>query len=293
MRKPNRRLNALAERLADVGTFARYTFTRFAGDRCLQMAASLSYTSVLALVPLMAVGFAVLTAFPVFDRIQEDLQDFIIGNFIPDAGAVLQAQVAGFVQAARNLTGIGVLALAVTALILLATIESALNTIWRVERSRPFVQRFLVYWAILTLGPMLLGTSLSLFSYVFTATHVAGVESFTGPLGRFTRILPFLLVIVAFALLYVVVPNRAVRWRHAAAGALAAALLFEALQRGFALYLLHFPAYQAIYGALSAVPVFLVWMYVSWAVVLFGAEIAASLPEWRRTGSSNIREGDR
>ena len=256
-----------------------YILRRFMGDGIPQLAASLSYNSLLALVPFLAIGFAILTAFPIFDAIQEDLQAMVFDSFVPHAGETVQAQVAKFAENARRASGIGVLALAVTALMLLANIETAMNRVWRAAETRSMMQRFLSYWAIVTLGPLLLGASMSLSGYVFALTQVEGVSVVTQPFLRLAVFLPILFSALGLSLIYVVVPNRLVRWRYALPGALVAALLFEGTKRLFALYLKAFPTYEAIYGALAAIPIFLVWMYVAWLIVLMGAEIAAGLSE--------------
>ncbi len=260
--------------------FARYCVSRFASDKCPRAAAALSYSSLLAIVPLMAIGLGLLSAFPAFESLRDDLQAAVFANLLPDAGIEIDVHVAAFVDNARGMTGIGVLALAATAILLLSTITSAFNAIWRVADPRSLVARLMVYWAVLTLGPLMLGASLSLSSYGFAVVQWSGMDGYSSTFGL-TRALPFLLAAAGFTVLYTVVPARVVGIRHAAAGAVVAALLFELLKRAFGLYLLSFPSYQAVYGALAAVPIFLVWMYLSWAVVLFGAEIAAALPEWR------------
>ena len=170
----------------------------------------------------------------------------------------------------------------ITALMLLSTIEDTFNVIWRQSQSRAFGVRFLTYWAILTLSPLLLGASLAVSSYIFTVTEVLQLEILKGPAGFFLRLLPFILSVVAFALLYIVMPNRRVDWRDALAGAITAALLFQALKLFFLLYVTNFPSFETIYGAVSAVPLFLVWMYLTWCAVLVGAELAAAIPEWRQ-----------
>ncbi len=273
--------------LLDLFNVLLYAAKRFAKDSCARSAASLSYSSLLALVPLMTIALTILSAFPAFSEVRFQLQNWVFRNFLPAAGIEISDQLTSFVDNATKTTGIGVLALAVTALLLLSTINSAFNAIWRVADQRALFLKLLVYWALLTLGPLLIGASLSLSSYGFAMVEWSGIEGYTRSFFDVTQFLPAVLSTIAFTLLYLVVPNRPVRFRHALSGAVIAALLFEFLKKGFALYLAHFPSYQALYGALAAVPIFLVWMYLSWAVILFGAEIAASLPEWR----ANLRRG--
>jgi membrane protein len=268
-------------RVEDARGFSFHVLQRFVDDRCLRVAGELSYTTLLSLVPLLAVGLAMLSAFPVFASMRDDIQSFVFFNFVPAAGDVVQKEFSSFLANAGKLTAFGIVALGITALLLLNTIESAFNLIWREKRARPVIIRFLTYWAILTLGPLLIGSSIALSSYIFTLTKLAGIEAFTGPLGELVRLLPFVLLVLGLMALYVIMPARPARWRPALAGAVVAALLFEVLKRLFALYVTKFPSYEAIYGALAALPLFLIWMYLAWAVVLFGAEVAASLPEWR------------
>jgi len=253
-----------------------YVLCRFQKDSCLTLAASLSYTTLLALVPLLALVLGILAGFPVFQGVQVQIQTFILHNLVPQAGQAVISALTTFVENAAKATGVGVLGLAFTSLMLLSTINAAFNQIWRVELERPILWRFLVYWTIISLGPILFGTALSLSGAIFS--------EFQGdrlPRRMTSLVVPFLIELLAFSLLYAVAPNRAVKWRNALYGALIATVLFECLKIGYARYLHAFPTYQSIYGALAAIPIFLVWMYLCWAVALFGAEIAAALPEWQ------------
>ena len=285
--------------LADPGSlwrFAVYTLGRFLNDGCPRAAASLSYATLLALVPLLAIGLAVLTAFPVFDSVRDQIQDLIVENFLPETSTAVSDYLSAFLRNARSMTGPGVAALGVTAVLLLSTINSALNVIWRVAEERSLVLRVLVYWAMLTLGPLLVGTSMSLSGYAFAAVQWAGIEDYTSDLVEFSRLISIGLATLGFGLIFFVVPNRSIEMRHAMLGGLVAAVIFEGLKYAFGAYLVYFPTYQAIYGALSTIPIFLIWMYLSWAVVLFGAEVAAALPEWRtayRRGRNEAASGER
>ena len=264
-----------------VARFAAYTGQRFVQDQCPRQAAGLGYISLMSLVPLLAIGLGVLAAFPAFETIRADLQSQIFGNFLPSAGSAVTEQLTSFVDNASKATGPGVLAFALTAVLLLNNIDAALNVIWRVPEPRPIALRVLVYWALLTLGPLLLGSSLSLSSYAFAVVQYSGIESYTGSLVQFSRLISIALATFGFGVIYFIVPNRPVAIGNALLGGLVAAVLLEALKASFGLYLTHFPSYQAIYGALAAVPIFLLWMYLFWIVVLFGAVVAAALPEWR------------
>ena len=268
-----------------------YAFRRFQQDRCLRVAASLSYTTLLALVPLLTIGFAMFAAFPVFERVQTDVEEFLFSNMVPELGDVVGEQLRTFVANTGSLTAVGLIVIAITALMMFATVENAFNVIWRVGESRPLLVRLMIFWAVLTIGPMLMGASVAMSSYIFTLTRLMDIEAFTGPLGRLLRLVPFVLEIAAFSVVYLILPNRKVNWRHAIAGGLVAALLLEGLKKGFAFYIGNFPSQETIYGALSAIPLFLVWMYVAWAAVLIGAEIVAALPEYRRSPEDRMEEG--
>lgn len=276
--------------------FAVYTWRRFLADNCLRSAAGLSYATLLALVPLLAIGLAILSGFPVFEEVKGQLQDLILRSFLPEASAAVSGQLTEFVENTRQMTGPGVLALAVTALLLLANINAALSAIWRVTEPRSLGLQLLVYWAMLTLGPLLLGASLSLSGYAFAMVEWAGMGAYPSVIVAFSGLISVALAAAGFSALYLVVPTRSVRLHHALAGGVLAAVVLEALKYGFGVYLRLFPTYEAIYGALSAIPIFLVWMYLAWAVVLLGAEVTAALPEWRAAltrGRRELQAGER
>ncbi len=247
----------------------------------MQHAAALSYTTLLSLVPLMVLTFAVVAAFPVFERFSAVIQDFIFQNFVPAAGTVVQQHLQSFVSKASGLTSIGIAALMFTAILMVATIDKAFNTIWRTRRKRGALAGFMVYWAVLTLGPLLMGVSLAVSSYVVSLPLFSSAATSLGGVFDFLRLMPFLFSTLAFTLLYLVVPNRRVSLRHALAGGVLAAFLFETAKRVFTFYVTQFPTYEAIYGALAAIPIFLVWLYVSWMLALLGAEFTQCLGSFR------------
>ena len=262
--------------------FAWFVWCRFSEDRCLATAGALSYTSLLALVPLLAVFLSILKVFPFFFEMQAEAERHITGILLPTQSDAAIAGLHSFIEKATSLTGFGVVGLAVTAVLLLNTINHAFANIWRAKRMRPLVTRLLAYWAILTMGPLLFGLALWITGVVHGAGATYGGGAFTVATRWVGPLVPLLLEAGAFTLLYIAVPNCRVRRWDAIAGGLAAAFLFEVLKRTFALYVIYFPTYQVIYGAIAAVPIFLVWMYSCWAVTLFGAEVAAALPEWRK-----------
>ncbi|MBW7849429.1 MAG: YihY family inner membrane protein [Rhodospirillales bacterium] len=271
-------IGRISERFDEYWGFIKYLWFRFNADGVARMASALSYTSLLALVPLLAIALAMFAAFPVFRDLRERFQEMVFENFVPHVGAAVQEQVAGFVEKAGELTAAGIIGLSVTAVMLLVTIETSLNVIFRVERERSLMSRLLVYWTSLTLGPLLIGASFSLTGYFASVGKWVADEGLSPILARGV---PTLLIMVAFGLLYFAVPNRRVRPLDAAIGGVVAGLVFTAVRAGFGFYVANARTYQTVYGAIAAIPIFLVWMYVSWAVILLGAELAAALPEWR------------
>ncbi|WP_299441508.1 YihY family inner membrane protein [uncultured Rhodospira sp.] len=262
---------------------ARMVRDHAAATQVARMASALSYTSLLALVPVLAIALAMLTAFPVFSEVRDGLMESLFNVLFPYADDLVREKVDEFVQAAGGLTALGVVGIAITAVMLLVTIETALNAIFGVQSQRGMAPRLLVYWALVTLGPLLLGASASLSGFLFTLGGMAdaGPAALRGIGGLVARALPWVLTAVAFTLLFTVVPNRPVRPWDAAVGGIVAAILVAVLRFGFLVYATNAQAYQTLYGALAVIPVFLVWMYLSWLVVLAGAVITAVLPVWR------------
>jgi len=268
--------------------FLGYAGLRFLKDGGPRQAAGLSYASLLAIVPLLAVGLSILAGFPAFESLRAELQNFVFENVLPDVGIALSEHLLTFIENAKKMTAAGMAGLALTALLLMSNINGAVNAIWRVAEPRPLAARLVVYWTILTLGPLFIGASLSVSSYAFAAVQWFDSAALGGVLGL-SKLASTGFSILGFALIYLVVPNRAVHPGHALTGGLVAAILFELLKAGFGLYLREFPSFQLVYGAVSALPIFLVWMYLSWVVILFGAQVAAALPEWR---ASQARGGE-
>ncbi|MDJ0686299.1 MAG: YihY family inner membrane protein [Alphaproteobacteria bacterium] len=271
--------------------FLTYTASRFFHDGCQQRAASLTFTSLLAMVPMLAVSFAIFEAFPAYSRMKDRIQTAIFENFVPAVGEAVQENLQSFTARTGELTAVGILFLIVSAVMLLVSISSAFDTVWRARRRRNLVARLLVFWAVITLAPMLFGASLTISSYLFTVARQSGVEEVTGPLTNFGFLLPFLLQTAGFTALFVILPNHPVRKTDALLGGAAAAVAFELLKKGFGLYVLYFPTYQTIYGALATIPIFLLWVYLSWIIVLFAAELTAALPEWR-SGARRLHRGE-
>lgn len=257
----------------------RWVVRRFREDRCTRVAGALSFTTLLALVPLTAVSFALFSRFDIFLSWVNLLLEFVYGNLIPDSGEVIRHYLQKFAANASQLTLWGVLLLFLTSLMVMATIERVFNDIWHVPHNRRRLHRFLSYGVLLVLGPVLIGISLSSTSYLFSLP----LFSTLGPVKTYLlKAAPALFEWAALFLLYVVVPNYRVRWRHGLVGSLVATALIELAKRGFVVFVTHFANYKAIYGAAAALPLFLAWVYLSWTIILLGAVLTATLPEWRR-----------
>ncbi|HLQ24390.1 MAG TPA: YihY family inner membrane protein [Acidiferrobacterales bacterium] len=260
----------------------RLVLSRFKADRCNRVAQALSYTTLLAVVPLTTVTFAVLSVLPVFQTWMTMIQNFIYGHFVPASGQAVQKYMLQFASKTAQLTAVGLLVLFITAVMVMATIEQVFNEIWRAPQNRKLAYRFLIYWSILTLGPILFGLSLSITSYLVSLPLFAHPrwQAFSDFRHFFLGSLPFLFEVLAFMLLYMVIPNVRVKWQHALTGSVFAAILFEIAKHGFTGFVLHYSSYQLIYGAIAALPVFLIWIYLSWIVILLGAIFVAELPLW-------------
>ncbi len=265
----------------DVEKFIRFVAERFKQDRCMQIAASLTFTTLLSLVPLITIALAMFSALPVFQDFSAQIKSYLLGNLMPEtAGKMIAHYTEQFAESAGSLSAVGVIFLAVTAMSMMMTITQAFNTIWRVNRSRPVFKSLIVYWAVLTLAPLLVGASLSLTSWLvgLSMGYARHIPIFgVGML----KALPVLFTTLAFALLFRIVPNRYVPMMHALIGGIVAAVLFESMSQVFGFYISHFPTYKLVYGAFASVPIFLMWIYFSWLMILLGAVVAASLPYWR------------
>ena len=242
-------------------------------------AASLSFTTLLALVPLATVALTFVARFPAFQQWLDALEAFLLKHMLPgSAYAVVHHTLREFTDKATGLTGISIVFIAATAAMATATIEREINLIWGIRRGRPLGRRLVVYALGLTVGPVLVGASLSLTTWLL-ARSLAAMPLQGVVADLVLKLAPLLFTTAALALLYAVVPARRVRWRHALAGGAAAAVAFESAKYGFAFYLTRVPTYEAVYGALAALPVFLIWIYLCWLIVLAGAAMTATLAE--------------
>lgn len=281
--------------LVDLKSFVVYTLRRYIADGMTLSAGALTFSTLLALVPLMVIAFAILSGFATFDPARERMEALFFNIFVPEFGAEVGNYIAEFSRNAANLTGLGIMALAVTAVMLLWTIEATLNQIWRVQKPRPIGVRVLIYWTVLTLGPLLLGASFVLTSGTFTtmaqwARHGVGLEQTERALPTLGMFFAFATQTMTFMLLFKVVPARSVRLRDAAVGGVIAGIGVQLLRWGFDTILVRGSAYETIYGAVAILPIFLFWLYLSWSVVILGAVFAASLPDWWKTRTA-LSEG--
>lgn len=264
--------------LQSLRDFAELFSARFNATRCPQVASSLAFTTLLALVPLITVTLSVFSNLPGMDQLGISLKIFLLENLLPDrAGKIITTYAIQFSQKAARMTLIGTGLLAVTALMLLATIERVFNHIWGVRKPRPMLLRITVYWFMLTLGPAILGGSVFATGYLVSSSmewsaHLPWISELAA------RTLPPLLLGALFSFLYYAVPNHPIRPLHAITGGLSAAVVFFLMQRAFGMFLAQFPTYTLIYGAFAVLPIFLVWLYLSWIVILLGALVTATLP---------------
>jgi len=247
-------------------------------DQVTINAGYLAYVTLLSLVPLIAVGVAIFSAFPGFEDTRIAIESFIFTNFVPTSSDSIKSHISAFTGNANQMTAVGIGFLAAVALLLIRNVDTALNRIWRVKEKRPFMISFAIYWMVLTLGPVLLGASIGVTSYIVSLVSFAdqGIPGFSGFL---LKLLPYIISMAGFIMLYTLVPNTRVAFQAAIPGALFSALLFELTKKGFAMYISHFPSYEVIYGALATVPILFVWIYLSWIVVLLGAEFTVCLDE--------------
>jgi len=264
---------------ARIRRFTGFLFGRFLDDRGLMTATALSYTTLLSIVPLLVVVFSTLASFPAFEYMVERMQGYVFRNFVPAAGETILTYVRQFVERAGTLTGIGGAFLILGALLLMITIDDAINHIWRVRRRRRLVLKMAVYWTALTLGPVLLAVSIAGTSYIMTLPEADSVVR--GMVRLVLSITPFLFTTLALTLLYVFVPNCRVPFRNGLIAAVTAAVVFEFAKAAFAGYVAKGTAYATVYGALAVIPLFLTWIYMSWVIVLIGAELSFCLTAFR------------
>jgi membrane protein len=277
--------------LQQVLRFARFIGRRFNDDQCFEAAGALSFTTVFALVPLLTVALSIFASFQEFQRFSDAVTGFVFKHFVPTSGTEVEAYIKEFVTKASQLTAVGIGALVISGLLLMTSIEHAFNRIWRVPVPRRALARFVVFWTVLTLGPLLVGAGLAVSSAIIAAPLFAGWEGHAAFESSLVRALPLLISLAAATLAYLVVPNCPVRLRHALAGGLFAAASFQVAKWAFTEFIGRYANYQQIYGALAFFPVFLLWIYVSWSILLLGASLTAALGAFQReSGQAEFSE---
>ncbi len=274
-------INIIKTNLIKVFYFSRFFLRHFYALRGMQTASSLAYTTLLSIVPLVTVMFGLFGSVSVLSDFSEAIQDFVFSNFVPEFGWTIQGYLTDFSDKASKLTITGSMVLVLIAVMLMATIDNAFNRIWIVKNKRSPIARLLVYWGVLTMGPLLIGVGLASTSYLLSIPAVADVDSTFNLKARVLSWLPFLTTSIAFSLLYILIPNCYVSKKHAVIGGFICAILFELAKYGFGIYVREMPSYENIYGAVAIIPLFLIWIYVSWMIVLFGAHITFCLSSFR------------
>ncbi len=259
--------------------FIVFLFKRARADSVLRVASALAYTSLIAIVPLIAIAIAIFSAFPVFDGIREQLADFLFQRLTPEFEGNIRENLQSIVQNSGQLGAVGVSGIAITAIMLLSTIEDSFNYIFKVTQPRRIATKITLYWTVITLGPLLLGTAFSMRGYLYALQKFVDANSETSRLF-FSYLIPPFSTILVLMMVYILVPNKKVKFKNAFCGALVAMVLFWLLRMGFGSFVMSNSTYSTLYGALAIIPIFLVWMYLCWAVVLFGAVITAAIEEF-------------
>jgi len=258
-----------------------YFFGRMSKEQLHITAGYLSYVTLMSLVPLIVVMISVMTAFPIFADIKDIIENFVYQNFLPATGDAVKVHITGFVENASKMSAVAISFLFLFALLLISAIDRTLNKLWRVNKKRRVVTAFSMYWMVLTLGPVLVGSSIAASSYIASLISLGDYDLF-GFTNLVVRSFPIFASIAAFLILYMIVPNKVVPTKFAFCGAALAAILFEVAKKGFALYITQFDSYQAIYGALAGIPILFLWVYLSWFVVLFGALFTVCLEDFSK-----------
>ncbi|GAV19438.1 membrane protein [Mariprofundus micogutta] len=285
-------LPALYRHTTHLLRFAYRVLERFITDKCIQRASALAYASLLAIVPMVALGFSVFTSFQAFDAMAGSVSDSLLNYLLPTSQKAVQDYLGTVADKTTAISVFGVIGLLFTATALLNTIEEAFNDIWRITRARAWLSKFITFWATLTLAPILIGASISITSYIVALPVVSDVAEGASYISKAPFIVPWLMSSLAMAVMYSVLPNTSVPFRYAAVGGLVAGALFEWTKSGFAFYVTEVANYERLYGALSTLPIFLIWIYLIWVVVLLGSEIAFCLqhPEQSHRQTSSFQQ---
>jgi len=267
----------LLQKIKSFYGYAIFLWKRSEEDNIKVPAGHLAYVTLLSIVPCLAVVFYMLSAFPMFSELNTIIEDLIYNNFVPTAGDAVKVHMTGFIENTKKMSMMGIASLVVIALLLMSTIDQTINRIWRCDKKRSTVQAFTIYWTILSLGPIIIGGSIVLSSYLLSIVQTGGFLSIG---QRLLSFMPFIFTWLVFIGVYTLVPHQKVRFYHALIGGFVAALLFRLGTDLFALYITNFPSQQIIYGALAVIPIMFVWIYFSWLIVLIGAEVTSTLDEF-------------
>ena len=271
---------AVKARLLALYDFVRFVLRRWSEDRCPQIAGSLAFTTLLAIVPIFAIAVALMSRAPFFEDLLTQIKIFLLINLVPEiAGRIITVYMEEFARNAVRLTWMGVAVLFVSSVATMMLVERQIHAIWRDPPSRPLWVTIVTYATLLVIGPLLIAVSVSLTTYLMSLS--VAVDAPERAQGVMLQAVPTLVSTIAFMLLYKLVPHRRVQWRHAIVGAVTASVLFEGAKELFAIYVRNVPGYNVLYGAFVSLPFFLIWVYVSWLVVLFGAELTAALGHWK------------
>ena len=257
-----------------------YVASRFSADRCSENAAALTYMSLFALVPLLTVLYTMASAIPTFQGMEEQMQEFLFQHLMPDSSSEIESYLNDFSSQAKSLTGPGIVFLVITAVLMLRNIEKAFNLIWRARENRSPVSSFLLYWAVLSLAPVTIGLALGISTYLTSFADALEVYDVIGIKALFLKSAPILLSTAGFSLLYIAVPNCRVPFKHCLIGGVIAALAFHIARAVFTKVVVG-SSYTFIYGAFAAVPLFLLWIYLSWNIVLMGGILVHSLSAYQ------------
>lgn len=267
----------VVNKIRTIYQYLLFIWQRSEEDNIKVPAGHLAYVTLLSVVPLLSVVFSLLSAIPVFSEAKQILEDLIYNNLVPTSGDAIRMHINGFIENTKKMSLMGMGSLVVIALLLISTIDQTINRIWRCSNKRSKIHAFTIYWTILSLGPVIIGASFLLSSYLFAILQEHGSLS----LGqRLLALMPFILTWLTIAGVYTVVPHQKVSFRYALIGAFIATILFSFGTDLFKLYITNFPSQQLIYGALAVIPILFVWTYYSWLIILLGAEVTATLEEF-------------
>lgn len=268
---------SLKQKFNNLKNFVLFLRSRIQTDNILRVASSLSYTSLIALVPFIAIGLAIFSAFPAFSDMRLQLQETLVHNLVPSIGNEISGYINDFISATAKLTTVGVIGIAITAVLLLSTIENSFNYIFKVYKPRSIKTKITLYWTIITLGPLLYGTGFSMRGYFFALQKLMPQDLGANYMLSF---LPSLFTLLMLMMVYILVPNKKVRFWNAFWGAFSALIGFYVMRKVFGTFIASSATYTTLYGALATIPLLLVWLYFNWAVVIFGASVTAALDEY-------------